>query len=338
MRCILCGALATFRFLAKLHVPLVWQHLAKCLFFQLFMQVIPMALHSFRCWGVNIPSRLKHFFGGPHLLCFRFTAFRNFNLVAFLIGRRTAAGCLHSEYDKKDVQQKSSSEPKIQWQKISSSQTRTKKGTRLRTGYFLPLFFGSVLDFCCTSLFVIFTMKTSFTRLSVICPKLHFAGSALNSFQNCLSVSPCFCVLLRNLNLPKVSFLGFWKHSLQFLSRSVRLILAMLVFGNLSAIVLRATVPNARYKTLIAFFAAGISSNSPSEFYPSFCCFCELSDWNIILWHKGNFKWIKPFSHSNWGCFEASAQKLGSPAIACYPPAEFSARSAMLKYRVATVL
>ena len=165
MRCILCGALATFRFLAKLHAHLVWQHLAKRLFFQLFMQVIPMALHSFRCWGVNIPSRLKHFFGGPHLLCFRFTAFRNFNLVAFLIGRRTAAGCLHSEYDKKDVQQKSSSEPKIQWQKISSSQTRTKKGTRLRTGYFLPLFFGSVLDFCCTSLFVIFTMKTSFTRL-----------------------------------------------------------------------------------------------------------------------------------------------------------------------------
>ena len=120
--------------------------------------------------------------------------------------------------------------------------------------------FGSVHNFCWTSLFAMFTMKTSFTRL------LHFAANPFNSFQNCTRVSPSFYFLLRNLNLSKFSCSGFLKQSLQFLSRSVRLTLAIMLFGNLSAIVLRAAAPNARYKTLRAFFAAGISSRSPIRF------------------------------------------------------------------------
>ena len=59
-----CGGLNTFRLSAKFPTPLIWQHFAKRPFFPHYMKVIPIALHSFRCYGVNIASHLKHFLLG----------------------------------------------------------------------------------------------------------------------------------------------------------------------------------------------------------------------------------------------------------------------------------
>ena len=126
---------------------------------------------------------------------------------------------------------------------------------------------GSVHSFCCTSLLFIFTMNTSFTKFSVIAPKLHFEANPFNSFQNCLSDSPSFCFLDTNLSLSSVSFFGFSKHSLQFFSKSVRFTVAIFVVGNLSGIDFLPAAPNARYKTLMAFFIAGISSKSPIRLF-----------------------------------------------------------------------
>ena len=95
----------------------------------------------------------------------------------------------------------------------------------------------------------------------------------------------------------------------------------MLVFGNLYAIVLRAAEPNARYKTLIAFFAAGISSKSPIRLLSFVPVVFVRSVIEILFFAIGaTSNKSSHFSYSNWGCFEASAQKLGSPAIACDPP------------------
>ena len=113
--------------------------------------------------------------------------------------------------------------------------------------------FGSVHKFCCTSLLIIFTMNTSSTKLSVLVPKLHFEANPFNSLQNCLSDSPSFCFLDRNLNLSNVSFFGFSKHGLQFCSRSVRFTVAVFVAGNLSAIDFLPADPSAKYRTLMAF-------------------------------------------------------------------------------------
>ena len=168
---------------------------------------------------------------------------------------------------------------------------------------------GSVHSFCCTSLLFIFTMNTSFTKLSVIAPKLHFEAIPFNSFQNCLSDSPSFCFLDRNLNLSNVSFFGFSKHSLQFFSKSVRFTVAIFVVGNLSAIVFLPAAPNSRYKTLIAFFIAGISSKSPIRLFSFAPVVFVSSDTEILFFAiKATSKRSIHFSHSNLGVFDASVQ------------------------------
>ena len=73
---------------------------------------------------------------------------------------------------------------------------------------------------------------------TVIWPKLHFAANLFRSFQNWRKEFTSSCFRDKNSNLSRVSFLDFSKQSLQFFKRSGRVTVAMLVAGNLSAIVL----------------------------------------------------------------------------------------------------
>ena len=152
-------------------------------------------------------------------------------------------------------------------------------------------------------------MNTSFTRLSVMFPKLHFAASPFNSFQNCLSVSFSFCLRLRNLNRSSVSFFGFSKHSLHVLIKSSRVILAMFTVGNLSEIVFLAAIPNARYNTLFAFFIAVASSMSPMRLLSLFpVVFVSSATDMLLLAISATSNNSIHFSHSSSGGFGASCQ------------------------------
>ena len=169
--------------------------------------------------------------------------------------------------------------------------------------------FGSVHNFRCTFLLIIFTMNTSFTKRSGIVSKLHFEANPFNSFQNCLSDSPSFCFLDRILNLSNVSFFGFSKHSLQFCSGSVRVTVAIFIAGNLSAIDFLPADPSAKYRTLMVFVIAGISSKSPIRLFSFVPVVFVSSDIDMLFFAiSATSKRSIHCSHSSVGAFDASMQ------------------------------
>ena len=144
---------------------------------------------------------------------------------------------------------------------------------------------GSVHSFCCAFLLFIFTVNTSFTRLSVTFPKLPSDARSLSSFQNCLNVSCFFCFRLRILNCSRVSFLGFAEQSLNVLIKSTRVILALFTVGNLSDMVFFAAIPNARQSALFFFHIRCFLHVSQETFFFGACSFCKFRKWNVVFGH-----------------------------------------------------
>ena len=68
-----------------------------------------------------------------------------------------------------------------------------------------------------------FSKEAPRSRHSVGCLKLHFAGSLVDTFQNCLSDSCCRCIREKKWHLFNVLFRGFRKVSFQFCLISVNI-------------------------------------------------------------------------------------------------------------------
>ena len=151
----------------------------------------------------------------------------------------------------------------------------------------------------------------SFTRLSVIPPKLHFAARPFSSFQNCLSVSPSFCFLLRNLKLSRVSFFWFLKAFFTSCYQLCQRYSCNVYGGNFVADSFLAAIPRARYMTLNgnAFFAAVVSSMSPIRLF-SFVPVVLVNSVIEMLYFAINATSNKSihFSYSNLRGFAASDQ------------------------------
>ena len=198
-----------------------------------------IALHSFKCSGLNIASHLKQFWLS--------SLYPNVSFLCWYYS-------LHSVPS---------------WYLVISTFRIIAEVTSLLQMSFSnwivssTVLFGSVHSFCCTHLLALFTINTSFTCLSVIPLKLHFDAIEFDTFQNCLSVSPSSYLGLRNLNRSRVSFFGFPKQSFHVFIESVSVILAIFTLGKLQAMVFLVAIPKAKQRSLIAFFVAFVSSMPP---------------------------------------------------------------------------